>query len=297
MQKSVRFTLLSVLVVGAYVLSACGGAVPQSSPSTTTDVAQKVQAKEIAFTGIVEAMNGTQWVVSGKVVTLDPSTAMDSNIAVGDIVKVEGSVSADGVVVALTIESSSVDDNANGGNANDGNVNGNANVNSNDNTSNDDNSNSANGNANDSAGNGPEVFGIVEAVTADSVTVNGVTYQFASFTEIKDAIVVGDQVKIHVIVNADGIFTIREIERSDGLGSDDNSNGDNSNDDNGNDSNSNDDNGNDGNSNDDNGNDNGSNDNGSSGGGGGNDNGGGGNDNGGDDDNGGGGSNDNGGDD
>ncbi len=251
MLKINRFTLVSLLLVGAYVLSACGGTLPQSSQ---TEVAPKVQAKEVVFTGILEAMNGNEWIVSGQKVTVDPAAALDPNITVGMIVKVEGQVSADGVVTALKIETSSVtDDNANDANANTDDDN--ANVNSNDDNSNGDNSNDDNGsddNSNSSADDETEVFGVVDAITADSITISGVTYFFAEFTEIKDAIAIGDTVKIHVIVNADGTFTIREIEKSDDLG-DDNGNDDNSNTGDGND-NSDDDNGNDDNSDDDNGN-------------------------------------------
>ena len=108
-----------------------------------------------------------------------------------------------------------------------------------------------------------EIFGIVESMTETTVTVNGVTYNIvANFTELKDVISVGDQVKVHVIANSDGTFTIREIEISladDNGNTNNNSNDTNSNDDNGNESNSNDDNSNDSNSNDDNGNDSNSN--------------------------------------
>lgn len=250
MFKFNRFTLVSLLLVGAYLLSACGGAL---SPAAASEVAPKVLAKEIVFTGVVEAMNGNQWVVSGQTITLDPAAALDPNITVGVIVKVEGSVSADGTVMALKIETStesgnnSNDDNSNDvGNSNDDNSNDDANAN--DDNGNDDNSNEA-GDDKD------EVFGVVEALTADSITINGVTYQFASFTEFKDIVAVGDQVKMQVIVNADGTFTIREIELSDGQDDQGNENGDNGNDDNGNDDNSNDDDGG-GNSNDDDGDDN-----------------------------------------
>jgi hypothetical protein len=266
MKKTLRFTLVSMALIGAYLLSACGGTLPQS---TTSGGAPKVLASEIVFTGIVEQINGNQWVVSGQAFTVDPAAALDAGIALGDIVKVEGTVSEDGSVVALKIESSIVSvDNSNDGNANDGNSN--TGANSNDDNSNSGNSNEADDNSNDAGDDDDEVFGVVEAITLDSITVGGVTYQLADFTEFKDAIAVGDQVKIHVIVNADGSFTIREIEKSEGLsgdddnGNDDNSNVGNSNDDNGNDDNSNDDNGNDDNSgsgggddnsNDDNGND------------------------------------------
>ena len=139
-----------------------------------------------------------------------------------------------------------------------------------------------------------EVFGIVESMTETSITINGVTYNIvADLTQFNDVVSVGDQVRIFVIVNADGTFTIREIEISIGndngnannnVNSNDNSNvnsndannnsntnkndnnnansndasnnDSNTNDDNGNDSNSSDDNSNDGNGNDDGGNDN-----------------------------------------
>ena len=248
MNKSFRFTILLIALIGAYLLSACGGTLPQAGPS---EVAQKVQAKEIVFTGIVEQINGNQWIVSGQAFTVDPAAATDAGIAVGDIVKVEGTISSDGSVVALKIESSTVtDDNSNGANGNDDASN--INANSNDDNGNDDNSNSDD-NSNTAGGDADEIFGVVESITTDSITIGGVTYQLAAFTEFKDVIAVGDQVKIHVIVNADGTFTIREIERSDGQG-DDNSNSANDNDDNSNDDDDND------NSNDDSGGDNGNDD-------------------------------------
>jgi uncharacterized protein DUF5666 len=136
-----------------------------------------------------------------------------------------------------------VDDNGNSSNSND--------TNSDDANSNDTNSNGNDDNSNTAGDDPNEIFGIVEAITADSITVGGVTYQLAAITEFKDAVAVGDQVKIHIIVNADGTFTVREIEISDGLSGDDNGNDANSNDDNGNDDNSNDDNGDDDNDNND----------------------------------------------
>lgn len=243
MFKINRFTLVSLLLVGAYLLSACGGTLPQSSAS---EVAPKVLAKEIVFTGVVEAMNGSEWIVSGQKVTVDPAAALYPNITVGMIVKVEGQVSADGAVTALKVETSAVtDDTTNDANANTDD--GNANVNSNDDDSADDNANDDNsndvGNSNDDSSNGNvnsnddngnddnsndagdddegEVFGVVEALTADSITIDGVTYQLADFTKFEDVIAVGDQVEFHVIVNEDGTLTIRKIEKEDDLEDDD----------------------------------------------------------------------------
>ncbi len=285
MKKINRSMFFSILVVLAYVLSACSGA--QAVPSSNNNQSsQSGQVQEVVFTGTVDSMGGGEWTISGQAVSVDSTTAVDASIVVGSNVKVEARVDQAGKVAANRIELAGADDANVNANANDANQNG---SNANDNTSNSndnqaDNSNSANsnddnsnGNSNDnsSTGSEQEVSGLVEAITTDSITINGVVYMLADFTEFKDLIAMGDQVKIHVIVNADGTFTIREIERtssagiggdnSNSNGSDDNSNvssNSNGNDDNGNDDNSNDDNGNDDNSNDDNGNDDNSNSNG-----------------------------------
>lgn len=284
MKKINRSMFFSILVVLAYVLSACSGA--QAVPSSNSQSSQTGQVQEVVFTGTVDSMGGGEWTISGQAVSVDSTTAVDASIVVGSNVKVEARVDQAGKVAANRIELAGADDanvnaNANDANQNDSNANDNT-SNSNDNqadnsnsaNSNDDNSN-GNSNDNSSTGSEQEVSGLVEAITTDSITINGVVYMLADFTEFKDLIAMGDQVKIHVIVNADGTFTIREIERtssagiggdnSNSNGSDDNSNvssNSNGNDDNGNDDNSNDDNGNDDNSNDDNGNDDNSNSNG-----------------------------------
>jgi hypothetical protein len=233
MNKSHRF-LISVLLLGAYLLSACSGAAPTSAPRQG-DSSQGSQSTEVVFTGSVEAMDASQWTISGQVVGVQ-GASIDGNIKVGDIVKVEASVSPDGSIFALRIEASrpaGVDDNANGNtNANDnmnGNANGNTNANDNMNGNANDNTNAndnMNGNANDNgapAGVEQEIYGVVEALSDTSVTVNGVTYTIASFTEFKTIIAVGDQVKLHVIAASDGSLVVREIERTTRTG-DDNSN-------------------------------------------------------------------------
>jgi hypothetical protein len=255
---------MSALLLGVFLLSACSGAMPgQDDSPQGTDGSQ---ATEVVFTGAVETMGGGQWQISGQSVGVDGSTSVDPNVKVGDIVRVEARVFQDGSVLALKVESSLPDDTANGNDnnsndtaansndANNANTNDNANANTNDNAnSNDDNSNSA------PSGTAQEFSGVVEAITTDSITISGVTYSLAAFTELKDIIAVGDQVKIHVIANADGTLTIREIEKVSGTGigsgnsnsnSNLNSNDDNSNDSNSN-ANSNDDDSNDDNSNDD----------------------------------------------
>ncbi|NOT03963.1 MAG: hypothetical protein HOP27_05120 [Anaerolineales bacterium] len=291
MNKISRYVLV-VFALASMLLGACAGVAP-SAPEGS-----KVQADSISYTGTIESINGSQWVVNGQTITVDPAVINDGPFNVGDVVKVEVQVAPDGSVTVTRVEVPTQDDlsqlpelgDDNSNNANSNDINGNDD-NSNNANGNDDNSNQANGNdSNSNGGNGNgdnsngnnEVFGVVQAITSTSITIDGQVYVFQPNAEIKGAFQPGDFVKLHLVLNADGTFSVREMEMSDPSQAD-NGNG---NDDNGNDSNSNG-----GNGNDDNGNDN------SNSGGGGNDNSGGGNDNGGgggNDDNGGGG-NDNGG--
>lgn len=224
MQKSYRF-LISVLFLGALLLSACSGALPPQDDSSQGPAGSS-QSAEAVFTGTVESIGGNQWLISGQLVDVDGATLVDPNIQVGDVVKVEASVSADGTVIALQIESSSPDDANSNGNLNDNDSNANDD-NSNSNTN--DNTNSSNANSNDAMGGNPETYGVVEAITDSSITIDGVTYSLADFTEFKDLIAVGDQVKIEFVVNEDGTFTIREIEKSTGIGNDNGNSNNNSN--------------------------------------------------------------------
>ena len=95
-------------------------------------------------------------------------------------------------------------DNGNNSNSND--------VNSNDANSNDANSNDNTGNAGNSNDSGVEIVSVVEAITDDTITINEVTYQLVGFTEFQALVSVGDQVKVQVIFNTDGTFTILHIE-------------------------------------------------------------------------------------
>jgi hypothetical protein len=174
----------------------------------------------------VEAINGTQWTVAGQTLTLDPQAAVDPNIAVGDTVKIQANVAADGSVVVKKVESSSKDDGVS--------------VLADDSsstpdpvaTSSPDVSSTADPSSTQDPGNSQnEILGTIEAMTADTITINGVSYNLADFSEIKGNLVIGDQVKVHVIVNADGSFTIREIEHSTTPTVDDNSSNSNGTDD------------------------------------------------------------------
>ncbi|MBI5297283.1 MAG: hypothetical protein HY869_17530 [Chloroflexi bacterium] len=248
MKKSQRFPLLTVILLAAYVLSACGTAAPTAAPAAQQSSSNaavsgpQVLAVEVAFSGMVEAMNGTQWVVDGKTITVEPQAVAGGSIQVGDMVKVEGTVQKDGSITGTRVHNSMA-------------LNADAPVVP---ASNPD----ATQTPAPATGGDLEVVGVIEAMTDTSVTIGGVVYQLTNLSEVKGLLAVGDQVRIQYVVNVDGTLAIRQIELN-SLGDDnanDNANDDNANDDNGNDDNGNDDNGNDDNGNDDNGNDDNGND-------------------------------------
>lgn len=258
--KHLTRTLIFIFVLATLLLSACAGTATPASNSA----ADKVQADLVEFTGVIEAINGTQWTINGQVVTVDPSVVRDGPFQVGDTVKLEAQVAQDGSVVVTRVETPSAPaaDNGNTNSADDGNSNSvdNGNSNSNSNSNSNDNSSTpgtTGGLVFDDGGN--EAFGSVDSITADAVVIGGQTFALANGSEFKNLIAAGDFVKVHFVLNADGTYTIVEIETWDPAAisngnsnsNDDNSNG---NDGNGNDDNSNDDNGNDDNDDDDNGN-------------------------------------------
>ncbi|RPJ26242.1 MAG: hypothetical protein EHM33_12265 [Chloroflexi bacterium] len=177
--KNIRF-LTFVLTIGTLVLSACGAA---ATPTPNVG-GGKVEALSVAFIGTVDSIAGDQWVISGTTVTVDPAVVRDGPFAMGDQVKVEGVVKADGSFTVSRVEVPTPQDatalpqfgngntneaistpnvndaNINDGNLNDANINdGNINDdNSNGLNSNDDNSNTANSNDvnsnDDNGGNG-----------------------------------------------------------------------------------------------------------------------------------------------
>ncbi len=136
MKQSYRVIFVTFMLA-AVLLSACGAGAVQSAGS-------KVSA-DVIVTGTIESINGTQWIVSGKTFTVDPSVIRDATFQVGDMVKVEGNARPDGTVVVTRVETPSTQDLANA------NMNTNAafednsnNANTNDANINDDNSNNDN---------------------------------------------------------------------------------------------------------------------------------------------------------
>ena len=209
--KHLTRTLIFIFVLATLLLSACAGAAAPASNSA----ADKVQADLVEFTGVIEAINGTQWTINGQVVTVDPSVIRDGPFQVGDTVKLEAQVAQDGSVVVTRVETSSAPaaDNGNTNSTDDGNSNSNSNANSNSNSNSNDNSSApgtTGGLVFDDGGN--EAFGSVDSITADAVVIGGQTFALTNGSEFKNLIAAGDFVKVHFVLNADGTYTIVEIE-------------------------------------------------------------------------------------
>ena len=243
----------AMIILGGIFLSACAGAPANSpAPSTASPGGDKPLFTEVEFTGVIEGMQGDQWVIDGQTVQVASSAIQDGPFVIGDSVKVEALVAADGSVTARRVESPSAADLA--GTA----------------TSIPEAASTELPVVFDDSG--TEAVGKVEALTDTSITLGGQTYPFAPGAEIKGVIAVGTIVKLHFVANADGTLSVREVEITDptqinGNSNDDNSNNVNTNDDNSNNANTNDDNSNNNAnaSNDDNGNDDNSNNNGNGG--------------------------------
>jgi len=137
MKAKIRF-LFVVAGILAMLVSACGAVTAE-----TAGGGSKPRAALVEFTGVIEAIDGNQWTVNGQVITVDPSVLRDGQFMVGDTIKVEAEVQADGSVVVTRVElpASAINDNSNDSNSNDDN--------SNDSISNDDNANGDNSNDDD----------------------------------------------------------------------------------------------------------------------------------------------------
>jgi hypothetical protein len=210
--KAFKF-LRIVLLLGGILLSACTAA---PANQNTTSAGSDKPLTEVVFTGMIESMNGNQWVVNGQTITVDSSTMQDGSFLVGDTIKVQARVAADGTVTAKSVESPSAADLAESATSTPGPAVTETSIVF------DNNSN--------------EAIGAVEAITDTSITIGGLTYTFSPGAELKGTIVVGTLVKLHFVTNADGTLSVSQVEvanpaeAGNNNGTDDNSNGTNVND-------------------------------------------------------------------
>ncbi|MHB8818272.1 MAG: DUF5666 domain-containing protein, partial [Bellilinea sp.] len=130
-----------------------------------------VSASKFEFYGIVEAMDASQWTVSGEQVSVDMAM-IDSGIAVGSLVEVEGYIEA-GMMVAEKIQ--------------------------------------LKGDISAPGGTKIEFFGTIDSITGSVLVISGKTVNTDATTEIKGMLAVGDLVKVEGLLNADGTYLAHEI--------------------------------------------------------------------------------------
>jgi len=211
MKRTNPYLVFLVLTVVAYVLSACGAGLPAQSVAPAGPAkGEKVQAAPVAFLGVVEAMNGNQWVVSGQTIAVDPKTLLSPSIKVGDKVRVEGTVGASGQVVVNRVEPAAPAFSAAAFDATTATP--------------DPMSTPAATAIPGSTMVSNEVIGVLEAISDTSITVDGQVYLLTPASQINDLLAVGDLVKVHYQVAADGSFEVVEVSLSASMGND-NSNG------------------------------------------------------------------------
>lgn len=99
--KKQTLLILSALTVLSMLLSACDAAQTAESQAR---VGSKVDASQVAFTGVVEDITDTTITVDGQIVSAPADLLTNANFRVGDTVEVTASVDSTGAVIAAEVE-------------------------------------------------------------------------------------------------------------------------------------------------------------------------------------------------
>lgn len=199
--KKVSRIFLIVSVLAAMLLNACGATSAVNADSSVG--AGKGKASPVEFTGVIDVINGNQWVVNGQTITVDPAVVKDGPFNVGDKVKVEADVQTDGSIVITRVETPS----APVAGSTDVPVATDASLSTPQAGSTPD---PAAGIVFDDSGN--EAFGTVDGFDGTTIVIGGQSFTVANGAEIKDTIAAGDFVKVEFILNSDGTLSIREMQ-------------------------------------------------------------------------------------
>ncbi len=166
-----------MIALASLALTACGGNLPVPDSFGVVDA----EASELEFTAPLEGMGPDSWSIGGLAVVVSDSTQLDGEPQVGDLVRVQALLQQSGLTaLSITSVTPAAPDQQQG--------------------------------ISDSSVDEVEFTGPVVAIGPDSWTVGDQTLAVTSDTEIKDAIVVGEVVKVHASVNPDQSLTGTEIE-------------------------------------------------------------------------------------
>ncbi len=138
--NELALSITAALARDTELLTGLLASVPPSSQTFLQNALQTSQQAQLAsdfeFTGTVESLQAGIWKISGQEVQVTANSEIGAGIAVGDLVKVEGMISLEGVLIAREIKLSMDDigdDNGNINDNDDGNLNDNDDGNLNDN--------------------------------------------------------------------------------------------------------------------------------------------------------------------
>jgi hypothetical protein len=177
MRKVRTITFLGVLLLLA--LSACTAAELSELQEITGEIS--LDDNQVEFTGALEALDEASLTVEGQLLSIVPESEIASGLVLGDLVKVEAAILADGSLVALEVKpfedaSDDSDDEA------------------------------------DEQDDEIEFTGEISAMETGSWTIADQPVAILDSTEIHGEFTVGDIVKVHAYLAEDGTLTAREIE-------------------------------------------------------------------------------------
>lgn len=127
---------------------------------------------KFAFTGTADSIGGDEWAISGRTVHVDAMTDIDSNIQVGDIVKVKGNIIEDGILLATDIQL--IEENEEGLPF--------------------------------------AFVGVIDEITETELTISGITVTVDDKTQIESGLNTGDVVRVRGRILADGTWLAKSIE-------------------------------------------------------------------------------------
>lgn len=170
--QNMRRVIALVMVMALSAILGNAVIAQTATASPTVPATPQRSVGEFEFFGTISSLSGTSVTVNGRVYDIS-SAELHTSLTVGLQVKVHAIQNAAGVWVAREVEA-------------------------------------WNGQQFDDDGE-TELFGTVTALSATTITVDGLVFDL-SRAELKTAIAVGDFVKLHVILDASGVWVAREVE-------------------------------------------------------------------------------------
>lgn len=176
--------------------------------SSSSSSSSSLGTVEFKLYGIVETIGSSAWTISGNTISVDASTSIESRLAVGSIVEVEGRV-VNGSLLAREIKSEDSLDDSSGFETG---------------TPDMEISETPEFEISETpeaemtltspaaVGTEIEFFDTVVSISGNTWTIGSRTVLVNSLTEIKDNVGVGSYVKVHATPQTDGTYLAREIE-------------------------------------------------------------------------------------